>query len=271
MGTGIKYGGWYGYPVQWKEIFCFMSQWFFFEAKAPPHLQRMRYVISNLIGLKHLLVLFVIANFLTLGLVNNASRVTAEVLFQSPQSPPAQPEPPVQQAPPTQPPAVEQPPAAEQPPAQQPPAEQPPAEQPSTESPAAVEQQPVDQPAQPEQPATSSAPAEQPAAESVNPDAGAESAAPTEPDSSDSAVTEETRPERVRPARDTTVEDSADQETSNSPRNFILDRAEFVDTIIVSGAYVWLCCGVALFLVVPLVMLVLYIRGRSKIVAEDEF
>ncbi len=236
-----------------------MSQCFFFEAKAP-HLQRMRYVISNLIGLKHLLVLFVIATFLTLGLVNNASRVTAEVLFQSPQSPPAQPESPVQQAPPAQPPAVEQPPA-----------EQPPAEQPSTESPTAVEQQPVDQQAQPEQPATSSAPAEQPAVESVNPDAGAESAAPTEPDSSDSAVTEETRHERVRPARDTAIEDSADQETSNSPRNFILDRAEFVDTIIVSGAYVWLCCGVALFLVVPLVMLVLYIRGRSKIVAEDEF
>ena len=79
-----------------------MSQWVFFEAKAPPHLQRMRYVISNLIGLKHLLVLFVIATFLTLGLVNNAGRVTAEVLFQSPQSPPAQPESPIQQAPPAQ-------------------------------------------------------------------------------------------------------------------------------------------------------------------------
>jgi hypothetical protein len=56
------------------------------------------------------------------------------------------------------------------------------------------------------------------------------------------------------------------EEESSGPSQFILDQAEFIDTVVVSGAYVWLCCGVGLFLLVPLALLFFYIRGRSKII-----
>jgi hypothetical protein len=55
------------------------------------------------------------------------------------------------------------------------------------------------------------------------------------------------------------------------PAQFILDQAELIDTVVVSGAYVWLCCGVSLFLLVPLVLLFVYIRGRSKIIREEGY
>jgi hypothetical protein len=55
------------------------------------------------------------------------------------------------------------------------------------------------------------------------------------------------------------------------PSNFILDQAELIDTVVVSGAYVWLCCGVSLFLLVPLFLLFVYIRGRSKIIQEEGY
>jgi hypothetical protein len=51
--------------------------------------------------------------------------------------------------------------------------------------------------------------------------------------------------------------------------NFILDRAEFIDTVVVSTAYVWLCCGIVIFLMIPLVFLFLQIRGRTKMSREN--
>ena len=135
------------------------------------------------------------------------------LLFQSPQSPPAQP-------------------PAEQPPAQ-PPAEQPPTEQPSAEQPPA-EQAPIE-PVSPLEPSTNEAPL-----------------APQEP-----------LPEV--PERGGGELPLEDEQTSN----FILDRAELIDTVVVSGAYVWLCCGVILFLLIPLSLLLLFIRGRSKIIQEE--
>jgi hypothetical protein len=50
--------------------------------------------------------------------------------------------------------------------------------------------------------------------------------------------------------------------------NLILDQAEFIDSVVVSFAYIWLCCGVALILVIPLIFLFLQIRGRSKLNRE---
>jgi hypothetical protein len=44
-----------------------------------------------------------------------------------------------------------------------------------------------------------------------------------------------------------------------------------IDTVVVSSAYIWLCCGVSLFLLVPLFLLFVYIRGRSKIMQEENF
>ncbi|MEW5957433.1 MAG: hypothetical protein AB1801_06900 [Chloroflexota bacterium] len=224
-----------------------MSQQALFEAKAAPRLPSLRHLGAQLIRLRHVWILLVIAIFLTLGLATNISHVTAKGLFQSPQSPPAQPEAPVPQpAPPV-----------EATPTEQPPPTQAPVEQAPVEQAPAVEEQP----AQPEQ----AAPEQPPLPESTSPPA------PAAGDTRHLSPTAAAPAGRDRPARDTAGEDIPDEETGNSPRNFILDRVEFIDSVIVSGAYVWLCCGVALFLVVPVFMLVLYIRGRSKIVAEDEF
>ena len=106
----------------------------------------------------------------------------------------------------------------------------------------------------------------------VEPGSGAESLSPTLPaetGESDPAASEELQPESSRPSRERDSRNPADEETGS--RNFILDRVELIDSVVVSGAYLWLCCGVALFLLVPIFMLVLYIRGRSKMGQEDHF
>ncbi len=156
----------------------------------------------------------------------------AERLFQSPpQSPPAE-----------QPPA-EQPPPESQPPAEQPPAEsQPPAEQPQTQPPA--EQPPAVSPVSP--PAGESGPPPL----SPEPPAGPAEAAPVE-----------RQPEPLPPP--------PPDENISSARQFILDQAELIDAIVVSGAYLWLCCGILLLLAVPVVMLIIYIRGRSRLHHSD--
>ncbi|MBN1217597.1 MAG: hypothetical protein JXM69_01610 [Anaerolineae bacterium] len=186
-----------------------------------------------------LLLLFVMALFLTLQLASG--NVTAEMSFQSPQSPPPAEQPPVEQPPSEQPPA-EQPPI-EQPPAEQPPSEQPPAEQPP------IEQPPVEQPPA-EQPPIEQPPVEQPPAEQQP---SGPAPAPLEP----------------LPPLDTTDDENVGAGDVESP--MVLDEAELIDTIIVSGAYVWLCCGVILLLLIPLALLILYIRGRGKIIEEEGF
>lgn len=176
-----------------------------------------------------------------------SSNVRANSLFQSPASPvtPAEAnQPPAEPQPPAQP----QPPAAEQPaPEQQPPAEpQPPPEQ------------PPDQP-QPQQPLESQ----------LSPDA----AAPT-------PSTQELEPPPLTGAEQPTTttgqsrrerEEQEQADAADESPNFILDQAEFIDTVVVSGAYIWLCCGVLLFLLVPVFMLVLYVRGRSKLGRDEGF
>jgi hypothetical protein len=61
-----------------------------------------------------------------------------------------------------------------------------------------------------------------------------------------------------------------DEFAEDGESNFILDRAEFIDTVVVSTAYVWLCCGIVIFLMIPLVFLFLQIRGRTKM-SRDNF
>jgi cytoskeletal protein RodZ len=191
-------------------------------------------------------LIFVITLFLTFLLASG--NVTAEMLFQSPQSPPEQPpaeQPPVEQPPAEQPPTEQ--PSAEQPPAEQPPAEQPPIEQPPAEQPP-VEQPPVEQP-----------PAVQPPAEQP----------PAEQPSTEQPTGQTPLPaERLLPVE---AEEEAFIEDEQAPSNLVLDRAELIDTIIVSGASVWRCCGIILLLLVPLSLLLFYIRGRSKIAQEENF
>ena len=184
----------------------------------PPQDKNSRF--KALVGSIRLPLLFVAALTLTLFLASG--NVTAERLFQSPQSPPPQP-PPAQPAP-------EQP-APEQP---QPPAEQPTAEQPT------IDQTTVDQ-TSPVQPTSEAAPA--PPLEPLAP-------VTTGDDFASNDQYEELPP-------------------SSGDTPMVLDEAELIDSVFVSFAYVWLCCGVILLLLIPLVLLILYIRGRSKIVNEE--
>ncbi|MFC1975309.1 hypothetical protein ACFLXQ_02795 [Chloroflexota bacterium] len=171
-----------------------------------PHSGDKPYFFPLLMNSGRLPLIFAIALFLTFLLASG--NVTAEMLFQSPQSPPEQP-------------------PAEQPPAEQPPAEQPPAEQPPAEQP----------------------PAEQP---------------PGEP-----SITQEPLPQE--PLQPVETGDETFPEDEEVPSDLVLDEAELIDSIIVSGASVWLCCGIILLLLVPLSLLLLYIRGRSKIAQEEDF
>ena len=75
-------------------------------------------------------------------------------------------------------------------------------------------------------------------------------------------------PARLEPDGGDTI--STDEESPEESHNFVLDRIEMIDTVVVSGAYVWLCCGVGLFLLVPVMLVLLYIRGRSKIIKEGD-
>ncbi|HXV42493.1 MAG TPA: hypothetical protein VEC96_05490 [Anaerolineae bacterium] len=201
-----------------------------------------------------LALLLVVSVILTLWVATG--NVDANILFQSPQSPPVQPaaEQPVAQPPVEQPPA--QPAAAEQVPVEQAPVEQAPVDQPPAAQPPA-EAAPIE-PAPVEQAPAEAAPVEQPPAEQPASEVVAPAAQPVDP-----TAPEQPAPEPVRRERE---EVSVDEEEGSS--NFILDQAELIDTVVISGAYVWLCCGVGLFLLVPLGLLFVYIRGRSKMMQD---
>ena len=145
---------------------------------------------------------------------------------------------------------------------QSPPA-QPPPEQPAPEQPA-PEQPAPEQPA-PEQPQP---PAEQPATDQTT----VQQSSPIQPtDEAAPAPTLEplapvTAGDDPAPGNDYQEPPPVDEDTP-----MVLDEAELIDSVFVSLAYVWLCCGVILLLLIPLVLLILYIRGRSKIVNEEGF
>ncbi len=167
----------------------------------------------------------------TITLVISDNNAIADVLLQSPASPVEQP----QQQPPPEQPVPAQPPAPAQPEAQ------PQANEPVTEIVSPIS--PVSPVSPAEVESQQSAPVLKPAAEP-----------PAEP-----------QPYQLR-ERD----ESADDETGGES-NLILDQAELIDTVVVSTAYVWLCCGFILLLLIPLVFIFLQIRGRSKIQKEENF
>jgi outer membrane biosynthesis protein TonB len=135
---------------------------------------------------------------------------------------------------------------------QSPPAPQPPAEQPQPPAPPPSEQPP----AQPEQQPSAASP--------VDPQAQPPAPPPQEPPAAQPADPQVPTPLAPKPAQ------PSNTDKEEAP-NLTLDTAELIDTVIVSGAYVWFCCGIILFLLIPLTLLILYIRGRSKIVQEEEF
>ena len=136
-------------------------------------------------------------------------------------------------------------------PVEQPPAEQPPAPQEQPQQPA---------PEQPEvQPQTN-----EPVTEIVSPISPV-STGETEIQQPAAVV----EPAAVEPQPYQSRERDDTNDTENGESNFILDQAELIDTVVVSTAYVWLCCGFMLLLLIPLVFIFLQIRGRSKIIKEE--
>ncbi len=177
-----------------------------------------------------LALLFVAALTITFAL--SGADVTAEGLFQSPQSP------------------VEV----------QPTAVPPPAEPPTPIPPAPAEPAATVPPAQPQPELPAEAPVEAPPP-------AVDAAQPAPVDAGQAAPEGETpppTPQERRPARNSTTPAGDDPQ-------MVVDQAEFIDTVVVSFAYIWLCCGIVLILVLPLLFLFLHIRGRSKILKEEQY
>jgi hypothetical protein len=136
------------------------------------------------------------------------------------------------------------PPPAEAPPADPPPPEAPPAEAPPVEPPPVEPAVEIEAPVSPIPPGSPALPS------------GSEPPPLAQP--------------TLLPSRSNQEDRSIDGERAeeDSP-NFILDQVELVDSIVVTGAYFWLCCGVALFLLIPLIFLLLQIRGHLKLQREE--
>lgn len=199
------------------------------------------------------LALFLVAATL-LVFVIAGKNVAAEVLFQSPQSPPTEPEP---TAPPPPPEPTPLPPPSPTPE----PVEVAPVPQES------IQVEPTEAPPPTEEPlpAVEEAAIEQQVVEpTVTPP-------PTAAPTAEPELQAEVAPGELEPQP---IERSRGQETAaeaEEDRNFILDQAELIDTVAVSGAYVWLCCGFGLLLMAPLSLLLLYVRGRSRVLQDEDF
>jgi hypothetical protein len=185
-----------------------------------------------------LMLAVVLAAALSPGQIN-ASRL----VFQSspPSLPPPQPPPPTQPPPP--------PPTATPVPPTDTPVPVAPTQLPtSAPEPAPTEALPTPtQPAQPP-PVTEQAPAQPvPTPEPVQVPTTASEAAPPAPTST---------PPDIRPRP------PVRQSPADAPGQPVINWVKFWDTMAVVVAYPWLCCGVSLLLLVPLVLLFLEIKGR---------
>ncbi|UCC88746.1 MAG: hypothetical protein JSV81_05415 [Anaerolineales bacterium] len=176
--------------------------------------------------------------------------VTASrLMFQSPAQPtPIPPTPTPVPPPPTSTPVPPPPtPTPVPPPPTPPPAEAAPTQAPP--EPAPTEAVPSQEPAPVE---------EQPTQEVLSP-----SAEPTEPPPA--------LPEPTSPIQDTEVpaKPLPPEAETNQP---IVNWVKFWDTLAITFAYPWLCCGIALLLLVPVVLLFLEIKGRRPPgVAPEQF
>jgi hypothetical protein len=208
-----------------------------------------RYYIDKMMTwLPWLGVALLIAALLSPGTVT-ASRL----VFQSaPESPPAATPTPIPPSPtPPPPPPTPTPPPAE--PATETPTPVPPAPTPTESAP--VETVPAE--GVPTQAAPTEAP---PPAEGVPTQ---ETPAPTvEPTQPPPPVPEATIPAQVTQAPIVPSTPPASQPPGTSSGEPVINWVKFWDTMAVLVAYPWLCCGVGLLLLVPLILLFLEIRGR---------
>ncbi len=177
---------------------------------------------------------------------------TAETLFQSPVSPlPSQP---VEVVPQPQPaPSPTPAPVEIAPPPPEVPLESQPIEEPVPIEPVPIEPVPIEP--VPIEPVPVEPPLVDPSFEELSPQAPTEEPLAEPADSSS-----ELRPVRL---------DRSDTAADDDEPELVLNEAQMVDTFIIYGAWVWLCCGVMVFLLIPLAFLFLQIRGRSQILKEE--
>ncbi len=217
-----------------------MSQW---AISTCQYLKRIHFLDS---GFVRLTILLVMSIGLTSFLANNGS-VSAETLLQSPPL----------ESPPTDPP-TEVPPT-EVPPVEAPADSAPPVEAPADSAPP-VEATPTDNQTENVESEQTDTTFQSPAASPVL------TTTPTLNEAPPMVL-----PTPLPASRAGRESDPIEEGDEGGASNLILDQVELIDSVVVSGAYVWLCCGIGLFLLLPLVFLLLQIRGQLKLQKEDDF
>jgi hypothetical protein len=186
-------------------------------------------------------LVFLIALFAALLLHAGRGPAFASQLFQSPVSPAQQPAPPPPPAPkPTRPPAAQ--------PTQ--PAAQPKPERvlpPTVPAPAGQPTQPAVPPTQPPAPPTQ--PPVPPTATQPPPPAAAPTEAP---------------PQEVTPIQRVAPPVVPGEETQPGSGEVVIDSGLLIDSILVYASYAWLCCGILLFIFIPIAFIGLYIWGAQR-------
>ena len=218
---------------------------------------------KDIFATSRLFILFIVAVLIVFSIAEG--RVTATGLFQSPQSPPSEP-PPGPTATPVSPPT--EPPIPTNTPIPEATATPIPVESASTGETTAAE---AEVPTVTEEVLTEEVVVEQqaePTPTETPPPAASES---TETQLVEPAPEEASAGPQPAPIRLNSADEAVTEEAEDTGRNLILDQAEFIDTIAVSGAYIWLCCGMGLLLLAPLSLLLIYIRGRNRISQEEMY
>jgi hypothetical protein len=106
---------------------------------------------------------------------------------------------------------------------------------------------PTEQGAPPAPPAATQAPAEPPAAPAPT------LAPPTEAAPPEAAPTQRVAPPIV-----------PGQETQPDTGEVVVDSGLLIDSILVYASYAWLCCGILLFILIPIAFIGLYIWGAQR-------
>jgi hypothetical protein len=206
----------------------------------------------SLRGAAPLLPLVFLVALLAAVLYSGQGPVLASQLFQSPVSPvqqPTQPPPPPAPKPTAKPPVAPQPtpaPAKPKPEKVLPPTVSAPPAQPAQAQPPVPPAPPAAQPQQPP-PAPPTAP---PSA--GQPPAGQAPAPPPPPAAQPQPVTPV--PQVAPPAA----------EEQGGSGEVVIDNGLLIDSILVYVSYGWLCCGILLFILIPIVFLGLYIWGAQR-------
>ena len=183
------------------------------------------YLRQNIRIIATLLPFALLAIFISLVLLNGDGAVSASQLFQSPRPPRQDPAPPQEPTP-----EKVQPPTVPPPPATPTPVPPPPEAQPPT-------QEPPPPPVEPQLP---------PPTDTPPPPVEPQPAQPELPE-----VVEVPNPIQSVPVNPGQPE-------------VVIDSGLLIDSVLVYMSYAWLCCGVTIFIMIPVLFLVLYVWGSQR-------